>query len=74
MPVLQLEDQPQERFVMTPENYLRFDGPPPLDAEEIVEAVRELLMSSAPPALIRIIGRTAYSMFALPSTFPSHCV
>lgn len=59
---LQAQDQPQERFVMTPNNYLRNDNPPPLDAEEIMEAVHELLMSSAPPALIRVIGRTAYQV------------
>ena len=45
---------------MTPEAYLTAAGPKPLDEDEIKEAVRELLMSSAPPALIRVIGRTAY--------------
>ena len=59
---LQAAEQPQERFVMTPANYLRHDGAPPLDADEIMEAVRDLLMSSAPPALIRVIGRTAYQV------------
>lgn len=57
---MQVQAQPQSRFVMTPSNYLRNDGPAPLDADEIMEAVQELLMSSAPPALIRVIGRTAY--------------
>ena len=45
---------------MTPEAYLTGAGPKPLDEDEIKEAVRELLISSAPPALIRVIGRTAY--------------
>lgn len=45
---------------MSRDNFLRHDGPPALDADEITEAVRNLLMSSAPPALIRVIGRTAY--------------
>lgn len=61
---MEVVDQPhQPRFIMSPENYLRHDGPEPLDAEEIKEAVRELLMSSAPPALMRVIGRTAYQAY-----------
>ena len=59
-PRLQPTETPQPRFVMTPEAYLTAAGPKALDEDEIKEAVRELLMSSAPPALIRVIGRTAY--------------
>ena len=58
--VLQAPDQPQPRFTMSPENFLAQNGPRPLDEEEIQEAVRALLVTSAPPALIRIIGRAAY--------------
>lgn len=46
---------------MTPENYLAPVGPKPIDEDEIKEAVRQLLMSSAPPALLRVIGRIAYT-------------
>ena len=58
--LLQASEQPATRFVMTADSYLKHDGPAPLDAEEIKEAVRDLLLSSGPPALIRVIGRTAY--------------
>jgi len=57
---LQASDHSPARFVMSAENYLKHNGPAPLDAEEIKEAVRDLLLSSGPPALIRVIGRTAY--------------
>ena len=58
--LLQASEQPATRFVMTADCYLKHDGQTPLDAEEIKEAVRDLLLSSGPPALIRVIGRTAY--------------
>lgn len=57
---------------MTPEIYLRHAGPDPLDAEEIQEAVRELLLSSAPPALIRVIGRDSYEACASSTCRTSH--
>lgn len=50
--------------MMTPENYLSHGGPKPIDEEEIKEAVRQLLMSSSPPALLRVIGRTAFQACA----------
>ena len=67
---VQPQDQPQERWVMSRDNFLRHDGPAALDADEITEAVRELLMSSAPPALIRVIGRTAYQTCVPPAVKP----
>lgn len=61
MLLVQPSSVPQPRFVMTPENFIAPPVNEPLDAEEIKEAVKNLLMSSAPPALIRVIGRTAYN-------------
>ena len=58
---LQPSSEPVPRYTMTPENFVAPAPSEPLDAEEIKEAVKILLMSSGPPALIRIIGRTAYT-------------
>ena len=50
-----------ERWVMTAERFLAADAAaPPLDEEEIREAVWELLFSRAPPALVRVVGKQVY--------------
>ncbi len=36
-------------------------GPPPLDADEIREAVEAALLRRAPTALVRLIGKNAYA-------------
>lgn len=45
---------------MTVEKFLSPDPKPPLDEEEIREAVWELLFSRAPPALVRVVGKQVY--------------
>lgn len=42
-------------------------GPPPLDQDEIREAVEQLLLRRAPSALVRLIGKGAYARCAQPS-------
>lgn len=39
-------------------------GPPPLDAEEIREAVEAALLRRAPTTLVRLIGKNAYARCA----------
>jgi Sorting nexin C terminal/PX domain len=46
---------------MQPENYLTPAGTPPLDEEEVREAVWELLLRKAPSPLLRLVGKTAYT-------------
>ena len=46
--------------MMTPENYVNAEATEPLDAEEIREALLSSLLSAAPPALVRVIGRSAF--------------
>lgn len=53
-------DKPQEKWVMTAEKFLQPDPKPPIDEEEIREAVWELLFSRAPPALVRVVGKQVY--------------
>lgn len=48
------------KAAMTPEAFLDFSGPQPIDADEIREAVERLLLSGAPPAITRVVGRAAY--------------
>ena len=55
-----LQEKPQERWVMTAEKFLMADPKPPIDEEEIREAVWELLFSRAPPALVRVVGKQVY--------------
>lgn len=45
---------------VTAEHYTDVDSPPPLDEEEIQEAVYSLLINKAPPVLVRLIGRDCY--------------
>ena len=49
---------------MTIERFLMPDPNPPLDEEEIREAVWELLFSRAPPALVRVVGKQVYHRWA----------
>ena len=58
-----LQSKPQERWVMTAEKFLMPDPKPPLDEEEIREAVWELLFSRAPPALVRVVGKQVYHRY-----------
>lgn len=46
---------------MRPEDFLADDTPPPIDEEEIREALATALRKRAPPALIRLVGRQAYT-------------
>ena len=45
---------------LTAEHYTDVDSAPPLDEEEIQEAVYSLLVNKAPPVLVRLIGRDCY--------------
>ncbi len=45
---------------VTPETFLVASHLDHLDADEIEEAVRELLLSKAPPVLVRLIGKHCY--------------
>ena len=49
---------------MTIERFLMPDPNPPIDEEEIREAVWELLFSRAPPALVRVVGKQVYHRWA----------
>ena len=54
---------------MTAEKFLMADPKPPIDEEEIREAVWELLFSRAPPALVRVVGKQVYHRYSdLPCT------
>ncbi|EFN59116.1 hypothetical protein CHLNCDRAFT_137916 [Chlorella variabilis] len=46
---------------MDPAKFLEPGGPPPLDEDEIREAVEALLLRRAPTALVRLIGKNAYA-------------
>jgi sorting nexin-13 len=46
---------------MQPERFLEPGGPPPLDADEIREAVEAALLRRAPTTLVRLIGKNAYA-------------
>mmetsp|Transcript_13710 Transcript_13710/g.41406 ORF Transcript_13710/g.41406 Transcript_13710/m.41406 type:complete len:1265 (+) Transcript_13710:304-4098(+) len=50
-----------EEWAMTPEKYLVDETPPPLDEDEIREALQQTLRARAPPALVSLVGRPAYS-------------
>ena len=58
-----MQNKPQERWVMTAEKFLMPDPKPPIDEEEIREAVWELLFSRAPPALGRVVGKQVYHRY-----------
>jgi hypothetical protein len=49
---------------MKAEEYLMDHTPPPIDEDEIREALAATLKKRAPPALIRLVGRQAYSGWA----------
>jgi hypothetical protein len=59
----QEEGKPKERYTMRAERFLE-PGPPPIDADEVREALWEALMEKAPPALVRLVGRSAYQRCA----------
>lgn len=49
------------RHIATPENYLVYGAVPHVDEDEVREAVETLLLGErAPPALLKVVGRTAY--------------
>ncbi|CAL8462775.1 g2308 [Coccomyxa elongata] len=52
--------KPVQRWVMTAENFMEPHGEPPIDEDEIREAVWELLFARAPPALVRVVGKQVY--------------
>lgn len=56
----QKEGNPAE-LAMKPEDFLADDTPPPIDEDEIREALATALRKRAPPALIRLVGRQAYT-------------
>ncbi|GAB4817940.1 hypothetical protein N2152v2_004986 [Parachlorella kessleri] len=47
-------------WAMQADKYLEPGGPPPLDEDEIREAVYELMLTRVPTALVRLLGRGAY--------------
>jgi hypothetical protein len=46
---------------MTAENFMEDRSPAPLDEDEIREALAAALTEQAPPALVRFVGKPAYS-------------
>jgi hypothetical protein len=56
----------QQRWTMTVENFLAPSPEPPIDEDEIREAVRELLFSRSHPALVRVVGKQVYHRCAAP--------
>jgi hypothetical protein len=52
--------KPAQRWQMTAENFMAAHGEPPIDEDEIREAVWELLFARAPPALVRVVGKQVY--------------
>lgn len=44
----------------TPENFMVSTAPPPLDGDEIAAAVKQLLETKAPAALVTLLGKQAY--------------
>ena len=58
--LLQPGSPARRRPHVTAEHYTDVDSPPPLDQEEIQEAVYSLLVNKAPPVLVRLIGRDCY--------------
>ncbi len=53
---------PPRPALVTAEQFLQQPDAPPLDHEEINEAVYELLLSKGPPVLVRLIGRNCYQV------------
>ncbi|KAL6776573.1 CPLD29 [Auxenochlorella protothecoides x Auxenochlorella symbiontica] len=43
------------------DSFLTPNGPPPLDAEEVREAVAQLLLTCAPATLVGLVGKSAYT-------------
>ncbi|KAK9807024.1 hypothetical protein WJX72_010915 [[Myrmecia] bisecta] len=48
------------RWCTKPEHFMGPEPPHPIDADEVREAVWDLLMRRAPPALLRIVGKQVY--------------
>ena len=53
---------PPRPALVTAEQFMQQPEAPPLDNEEINEAVYELLLSKGPPVLVRLIGRNCYQV------------
>ena len=53
---------PPRPALITAEHFLQQPDAPPLDHEEINEAVYELLLSKGPSVLVRLIGRNCYQV------------
>ena len=60
LPSLQPHVQSRRRPHLTAEHYTDVDSPPPLDEDEIREAVYGLLVNKAPPVLVRLLGKDCY--------------
>lgn len=58
--MLQPSSPNRRRPHLTAEHYTDVDSAPPLDEEEIQEAVYSLLVNKAPPVLVRLLGRDCY--------------
>lgn len=62
-------DKPQPRWIMAAEKFLAPDPEPPIDEDEIREAVWELLFKRSHPALVRVVGKQVYHRWAFGSFF-----
>ena len=52
---------PLARHSVSPETYVVYGAVTPMDEDEVREAVEKLLLGErAPPALLKVVGRSAY--------------
>lgn len=58
--MLSVMPQTTERYICTPENFMTSVAPPPVDAEEIAAAVKELIETRVPATLVTLLGRQTY--------------
>lgn len=58
---------------MHAERFLESNAAPPIDEEEIREALYSLLMHKAPPALVRLIGKDCYQRWGVACSSASFC-
>ena len=59
-----------ESVRVTAENFMEDRSAAPLDEDEIREALAAALTQNAPPALVRFVGKPAYSRYAKPVRSP----
>ncbi len=59
--------------MMTAENFMEPHADPPIDEDEIREAVWELLFARAPPALVRVVGKQVYHRWERSLSLKARC-